>query len=97
MEKITTIKERRNIIDLQNDYNKGDKKPLSDLMRAWKGIQELNPKDLKSFFYIGGLHGAPFRGEGEKDPAWWGGYCNHGNVLFPTWHRAYLYYLEKAL
>ncbi|KAK5997592.1 Tyrosinase [Cladobotryum mycophilum] len=26
-----------------------------------------------------------------------GGYCNHGNVLFPTWHRAYLLRLENAL
>ena len=28
---------------------------------------------------------------------YWGGYCNHGNVLFPTWHRAYLLRLEDAL
>ncbi|KAL7620341.1 hypothetical protein AAE478_009335 [Parahypoxylon ruwenzoriense] len=27
----------------------------------------------------------------------WGGYCNHGNVLFPTWHRAYLMRVENAL
>lgn len=25
------------------------------------------------------------------------GYCNRGNVLFPTWHRAYLWRLENAL
>src|SRR5262249_3068900 len=27
----------------------------------------------------------------------WGGYCNHGNVLFPTWHRVYLVKLEEAM
>ncbi|KAI9172692.1 Tyrosinase [Paramyrothecium foliicola] len=31
------------------------------------------------------------------DPGWWGGYCNHANVLFPTWHRAYLLRLENVL
>ncbi|KAL7781933.1 putative tyrosinase [Trichoderma ceciliae] len=40
---------------------------------------------------------APFRGPGVADSKWWGGYCNHGNVLFPTWHRAYLLRLENAL
>ena len=39
---------------------------------------------------LGGYHGEPFRGAGWDATAWWGGYCNHGNVLFPTWHRAYL-------
>lgn len=34
---------------------------------------------------------------GGNAPQWWRGYCNHGNVLFPTWHRAYLRRLELAL
>lgn len=28
---------------------------------------------------------------------WWGGYCYHGQILFPTWHRAYINRLESAL
>jgi len=28
---------------------------------------------------------------------WWGGYCYHAQILFPTWHRAYVYRLENAL
>ena len=28
---------------------------------------------------------------------WWGGYCYHGQILFPTWHRAYVNRLELAL
>jgi tyrosinase len=79
---------RRNILDIQKDYEKGDKKPLSDLMRAWKGIKEKSPEELKSFFVLGGLHGEPFRGKGLEDPKWWGGFCTHGSVLFPSWHRA---------
>jgi tyrosinase len=46
---------------------------------------------------LGGLHGEPFRGAGWGSSVYWGGYCNHGNVLFPTWHRVYLLKLEEAL
>ena len=88
---------RRSITDLQKDYDSGNKAPLETLMRAWKGIKELPPTDPNSFFVIGGYHGEPFRGPGETDPAWWGGYCQHGTVLFPSWHRAYLWRLEQAL
>lgn len=88
---------RRSLTDLQQDYAKGNKKPLEDLMRAWKGIKELPPGDPRSFFVLGGYHGEPFRGAGWGNNAFWGGYCQHGNVLFPVWHRIYLYKLEEAL
>ena len=29
-------------------------------------------------------------GAGEDDPAEQTGYCTHGSVLFPTWHRPYV-------
>lgn len=88
---------RRSIQELQDDYTKGNKKPLEDLMRAWKGVKELAPEDPRSFFMLGGFHGEPFRGGGWGSNVYWGGYCNHGNILFPTWHRMYLWQLEKAL
>lgn len=88
---------RRNFRDLQGEYDKGNKKPLETLIRAFKGIQELPPHDPNSFFFLAGLHGEPFRGAGWGNASWWGGYCNHGNVLFPTWHRAYCFALESAL
>jgi tyrosinase len=88
---------RRSISDLQADYDAGNRKPLETLMRAWKGIKELPSDDPRSFFIIGGYHGEPFRGPGATDPSWWGGYCQHGTVLFPSWHRAYMWRLEKAL
>jgi tyrosinase len=91
------LRVRRSIQELQDDYTKGNKKPLEDLMRAWKGIKELPPDDPKSFFVLGGYHGEPFRGAGWGNSSYWGGYCNHGNVLFPTWHRVYLLKLEEAL
>ena len=33
----------------------------------------------------------------DKDPETWGSYCQHGNVLFPFWHRLYCLRLEQAL
>lgn len=91
------LRVRRSIQDLQNDYANGNKKPLEDLMRAWKAIKELPPEDPRSFFTLGGYHGEPFRGAGWGSSDYWGGYCNHGNILFPTWHRMYLVKLEEAL
>ena len=88
---------RRSLTEIQAEYEGGDKEALETLMRAWKGIKELPASDPRSFFVIGGYHGEPFRDQGATDPRWWGGYCEHGTVLFPTWHRAYLYALEKAL
>jgi len=78
-------------------YDTGNKKPLEDLITAWIGIKALPITDLNSFFIIGGYHGEPFEGPGKLDNKYWGGYCNHGNVLFPTWHRVYVSHIEKAL
>ncbi|HEX8646234.1 MAG TPA: tyrosinase family protein [Thermoleophilaceae bacterium] len=88
---------RRSLIEIQAEYDRGDKASLEMVMRAWKGIKELPADDPRSFFIIGGFHGEPFRDQGVTNPAWWGGYCQHGTVLFPTWHRAYLHALETAL
>lgn len=39
-----------------------------------------------------GIHGRPFQSwddvNGSGNPNT--GYCTHGSVLFPTWHRPYL-------
>ena len=61
-----TLRVRRSITDLQSDYAAGDKKPLEDLMRAWKGIKELAPEDRRSFFVLGGYHGECSRGAGQN-------------------------------
>jgi tyrosinase len=55
---------RRSIQDLQDEFDKGNKKPLEDVMRGWKGIKELSPDGPRSFFVLGGYHGEPFRGAG---------------------------------
>lgn len=91
------LRVRRSILELQDQYAAGDKKPLEDLWRAWAHIKALPAGDSRSFFTLAGYHGEPFRGPGNTDPLYWGGYCHHGNVLFPTWHRVYLLKLEDAL
>lgn len=93
-----SIRVRRSILEIQRDFDSGkDTRTLEHLMTAWAGIKALDPADPHSFFVLGGYHGEPFRGAGYSNSAWWGGWCNHGNVLFPTWHRVYLKKLEEAL
>ena len=70
---------------------------LATLIQAFRGIQALPPDNPNSFFHLAGLHGLPFRGPGTTDPNFWGGYCWHASVLFPTWHRSYMLTFENAL
>jgi tyrosinase len=58
--------------------------------------------DIQSYFAVAGIHGLPSEpwngatGDPPFDPTTvqWGGYCTHGSVLFPTWHRPYLMLFE---
>ena len=95
---------RHSVRQLQEMYENGNKQPLEDLVRAWKGIKDLDPSDQRSFFVLGGYHGEPFEYRPAVDQLddtdrypYWGGWCNHGNVLFPTWHRVYCLKVEEAL
>jgi tyrosinase len=95
---MSSVRVRHSIQYIQYLYNSNeDRSKLENLIRAFRGIQDLPPHDPKSFFYIAGLHGLPYRGPGAKDPNWWGGYCWHATILFPTWHRFYINHLEDAL
>ena len=62
----STLRIRRSITDLQDDYTKGNKKPLEDVMRAWKGIKELPPNDPRSFFMLGGYLGVSVLAHGQN-------------------------------
>ncbi|KAJ3823763.1 tyrosinase [Lentinula raphanica] len=58
--------------------------------------------EIDSFFQIGGIHGLPYipwDGAGGKpvDTEAWEGYCTHGSVLFPTFHRPYVLLVEQAI
>jgi tyrosinase len=86
------VRVRKSIYELQREYEAGNKQPLLDLMRAFKGMKELDHTEQYSFFKLGSYHGLPYP-EGLKGT----GYCFHGNVLFPLWHRAQLMEMDRAL
>ena len=56
---------------------------LTDFRLAVKQAIALN--DKRGFDYLAGWHGVPL------------GWCQHHDLLFLPWHRAYLYWLELAL
>src|SRR5204863_4329487 len=57
---------------------------LADLRRAISAAQPIS--DDRGYQHHAGIHGLPL-------PM----YCTHGSPLFLPWHRAYLYFFEKAL
>ena len=95
---MSSLRVRQSIQHIQHLYNSNeDRSKLENLIRAFRGIQELSPCKENSFYHLAGLHGMPFHDKGETDPEWWGGYCWHRTVLFPTWHRIHLLEFENAL
>jgi len=57
---------------------------LAELREAITQAQKIG--DDRGYQYWAGIHGMPL-------PI----YCQHGSELFLPWHRAYLYFFEKAL
>lgn len=57
-------------------------------------MDALNQQQVASAFQLGGIHGMPYvewDGAGSKPASReWEGYCTHGSVLFPVWHRPYV-------
>ena len=89
---------RYSIQFLVDEHDKGNTAPLENLIVAFRKIQALPPSNPDSFESIAGYHGEPFT---EKPPLpindYWGGFCQHNTILFPTWHRAVVLRLERAL
>jgi tyrosinase len=56
-------------------------------LTAWRQVisRSMSIQDNRGYIYFAGLHGLP-----NQD-------CQHGNLLFLPWHRAYLYTLEMSL
>nr|BAF74396.1 tyrosinase [Pholiota nameko] len=87
-----------------NDFVKNDKF-FSLYIQALQVMSSVPPQEnVRSFFQIGGIHGLPYTpwdgitGDQPFDPnTQWGGYCTHGSVLFPTWHRPYVLLYEQIL
>jgi tyrosinase len=101
---LSTPGTRKSIQTLIKQHKAGQPKELEDLVQAFYLLQQKAPSDPYSFFTIGSMHGQPFKLRPAVDDLsnddfyqYWGGFCHHGNVLFPVWHRAYMQHLENAL
>ncbi|KAG8891850.1 hypothetical protein FRB99_003288, partial [Tulasnella sp. 403] len=84
-----------------NDFI-GDQKQFSLYIQALQEMQDDAQSQFTSHFQIGGIHGRPYTpwdSSGGPEPVSeaWGGYCTHGSVLFPTWHRPYMALYEQVL
>jgi hypothetical protein len=51
-------------------------------------------RDPTSYYQISGIHGEPHVPWNGATAQKSGSYCQHGSVLFPTWHRSYLLLFE---
>ncbi|KAI8614756.1 hypothetical protein BC830DRAFT_1169129 [Chytriomyces sp. MP71] len=75
-----------------------DQKQSSLFLQAFAIIQARDSNDPKSFAQVASIHGLPntvydnFPSEKQD-----GGYCVHGAVLFPTWHRPYIALIETII
>ncbi|KAG8960488.1 hypothetical protein FRC00_000212, partial [Tulasnella sp. 408] len=79
-----------------------DEKQFSLYIQGLQRMYDTPQTEGASHFQLGGIHGLPFRpweGSGTTQVAGsrFGGYCTHGTVLFPTWHRPYLAVYEQIL
>ncbi|KAJ9151009.1 Di-copper centre-containing protein [Coniochaeta hoffmannii] len=87
---------RLNINDL---YTRGG--PQWDLyVQALADFQAANESDESSYFQISGIHGLPFlpwNGAEQVPDGPTAGYCPHGEILFPAWHRPFVALFEQVL
>ncbi|KAI0297811.1 photo-regulated tyrosinase [Multifurca ochricompacta] len=82
-----------------NDFVKIEDQ-FSLYIQALTAMQKDKQTNSTSHFGIGGIHGVPYiqwEASGDSKPVKWDGYCTHGSVLFPTWHRPYVALYEQVL
>ncbi|EMD35087.1 hypothetical protein CERSUDRAFT_116584 [Gelatoporia subvermispora B] len=78
-------------------------KQFSLYIQALQRLMKLDFANDLSFSSIGGIHGMPYVQWGKSGASTqppdtdFGGYCTHGSVLFPTWHRPYVALFEQEL
>ena len=73
--------------------------PAFDLyIQALYYFMKQNQSDVLSYYQIAGIHGVPFQSwDGVDGTNTQSGYCTHGSILFPSWHRPYLALFEVGL
>ncbi|GBB89955.1 hypothetical protein RclHR1_01680026 [Rhizophagus clarus] len=75
-------------------------------LRGFAAVQQKDPEDPTSFYRIASIHGLPYEpydgvtgtyNADDNPNDQYGGYCHHGDILFPTWHRPYVLLLEQCI
>lgn len=82
----TASRIRRNAANVANDQA-----ALKKLKAAFIGIMKLPRKDPNSYFALAAIHQLP------ENPGGGGLYCEHHEMLYNPWHRAYMNRFEDAL
>ncbi|KAL1637014.1 hypothetical protein SLS58_009540 [Diplodia intermedia] len=83
---------------IQKDKYKGITQPA-----AMQDKKQGQWQDRMSYFEIAGIHGLPNRPwDNVQSKTMFAdqleiGYCTHGSILFPTWHRPYLAMMEQTI
>ncbi|KAH9969746.1 hypothetical protein BC827DRAFT_1277089 [Russula dissimulans] len=87
-----------------NDFVKPENSDQFSLfIQALNVLYGTDQQESLSHFGLGGIHGIPYQaweGAGGNEPVEgteFGGYCTHGSVVFPTWHRPYQAVQQAAL
>ncbi|CAG8795097.1 13519_t:CDS:2 [Dentiscutata erythropus] len=95
--------------DLFDFYGNETYRPQFDLLiQGYQALKDRPYEDMRSYYQVSGIHGLPYTaydGVTGSDPyksseiseGRWGGYCQHGSALFPTWHRPYMFLFENLL
>eukprot|EP00475_Leptophrys_vorax_P038907 TRINITY_DN694_c0_g1_i1.p1 TRINITY_DN694_c0_g1~~TRINITY_DN694_c0_g1_i1.p1 ORF type:complete len:565 (-),score=147.18 TRINITY_DN694_c0_g1_i1:263-1957(-) len=98
------LRVRPEIHDLMNPTDDTGKIRRTLFILAYSKVLEAEESDLWSFYKIAGIHGLPYEvyddvgaPPGQAPNEAWKGYCTHGSILFPTWHRAYMNLIEQAV
>ncbi|KZS90384.1 Di-copper centre-containing protein [Sistotremastrum niveocremeum HHB9708] len=74
-------------------------KQVSLFLVALQKFQQIPYAQKLSYFQIAGIHGLPLipwdENTQSKSPGY--GYCTHNSILFPTWHRPYMFLFEQRI
>jgi tyrosinase len=69
-------------------------------LHGFATLKRKHYEDPRSFYQIAGIHGLPWEpydGITGNTKQKFSGYCEHGSILFPTWHRPYMLLLEQEI
>lgn len=90
---------RRDVDEWWLSTTVADVNQKSLLIQAMTIFQNMTVTEKLSYFQIAGIHGQPLVpwDESTKSVTDGAGYCTHGSILFPSWHRPYLLLVEQRL